>query len=343
LEDVRFALDGGLSRPDIVEASTLLVAIFVGWASIGLEAEGFARTEAYLTQLPPTQPRLLAQLFASVSAFRINSAQYVLAFEAATHAIAHARESGNPRVLGRALLMRTRAAISLDRLDDAEIDLVEFEALPSMPAPLQLQRLASHASLTAARGDDETAARAYEDLRKQHRAAGDVPNETAAAINLAEIEHKRGRTDRAIATLTEYLASTRSGIDRNVFWMTIMNLAGYYLAVDDLPSALAAGREVIVSLTAADLDHPFAGAAIGHLGLATALRGDLSRAALLQGYANAALDRHGIVRGFTERTTHERLAALLRDGLSREELARLTTEGAALTPAVARALALEDL
>ena len=182
--------------------------------SIGLEAEGFARTQAFLKEIPPTQPGLLAPLFSNVSRFRSNSAQHVLAFEAATQAIVHARESGNPRILGRALLIRTRPAINLDRLDDAEIDLVEFEALPSMPLPFQLERLASHASLTAARGDDETAARAYEDLRKQYRSVGDVSNETTAAVNLAEIEHKRGRTDAAIAILTGYLASIQSGTDR---------------------------------------------------------------------------------------------------------------------------------
>ena len=50
-----------------------------------------------------------------------------------------------------------------------------------------------------------------------------------------------------------------------------------------------------------------------------------------------------MMRGFTEMTTHERLAALLRSGLDHEELARLTSQGAALTPEAAFALALEDL
>jgi hypothetical protein len=66
-----------------------------------------------------------------------------------------------------------------------------------------------------------------------------------------------------------------------------------------------------------------------------ALRGDLSRAATLEGYANAAIERSGLGRGFTETTTYERLNARLRESLAPEELARLTTDGAALTPEAA--------
>jgi hypothetical protein len=40
--------------------------------------------------------------------------------------------------------------------------------------------------------------------------------------------------------------------------------------------------------------------------------------------------------------TYDRLNALLSDGLAAEELARITTEGAALTPEAAVALALEN-
>jgi hypothetical protein len=72
-----------------------------------------------------------------------------------------------------------------------------------------------------------------------------------------------------------------------------------------------------------------------------ALRGDLSRAATLGGYANAAIERNGLERGFTETKTYDRLSARLRESLAPEELARLTTEGTALTPEAAVALALD--
>jgi hypothetical protein len=71
------------------------------------------------------------------------------------------------------------------------------------------------------------------------------------------------------------------------------------------------------------------------------LRGDLARAATLEGYADAALQRHGNERDFTETTTHDRLLALLHEGLARNDLTRLS-EGAALTPEAAIALALRN-
>jgi hypothetical protein len=63
---------------------------------------------------------------------------------------------------------------------------------------------------------------------------------------------------------------------------------------------------------------------------------------MLEGYVNRAMDRQGLKRGFTEATTHDRLGVLLCEGLAREELARLTAEGAALSPEGAVALALAD-
>ncbi len=89
-------------------------------------------------------------------------------------------------------------------------------------------------------------------------------------------------------------------------------------------------------------DHAHIAIAIEHLALVVALRGDRARAAVLEGYADAALQRHGYEREFAEATTHDRLTAFLHEGLARDELARLTKGGAALTPETAIALALEE-
>jgi len=48
--------------------------------------------------------------------------------------------------------------------------------------------------------------------------------------------------------------------------------------------------------------------------------------------------RHGYLRDFTETTTYDRLAALLREGLTPNELVRLTVAGAAPEAAIALAL-----
>ena len=89
-------------------------------------------------------------------------------------------------------------------------------------------------------------------------------------------------------------------------------------------------------------DHAYIAIVIEHLALVIALRGDRARATKLEGYADAACARHGYPREFTETTTHDRLTALLREERAPDELARLSGEGAALTPEAAVALELEE-
>jgi hypothetical protein len=103
-----------------------------------------------------------------------------------------------------------------------------------------------------------------------------------------------------------------------------------------------AAREAIELQAPTELDDIYVAIAIEHLALVAAVHGDLSRAAALEGYADAVLARRGFEREFTETTTYDRLTAPLREGPSSNELAGLTAEGAALTPEAAIALALEE-
>ncbi len=341
LEDIRFALDSALSRSDIVDGSELLAGVRGTWETVGIEAEGMARNQAYLAALPPTETRLLAILASNVAYFWGNSANTTLAFEAATQAVEHARECGESQVLARALGMRVRHAINLGRLDGVDADLSEAEALPNVSPRTHRDLLGLRAQLAADRGDLNAAIKTYEDLRKQSRSLGDATNEENFSIMLAEFEHERGNTQRAIAIVHEYLPAARAGTDRNLFEVLTMNLAGYHGAVDDAENTMAAAREAIASLVAREPNHAFVDVSIECLALAIALRGDLSRAAALEGYAETAIERHGFKRGFTEKTTYDRLNVLLRGGLAPDELARLTTEGTALTQEAAVALALE--
>jgi hypothetical protein len=138
------------------------------------------------------------------------------------------------------------------------------------------------------------------------------------------------------------LPATRAGADKGTLANLLFNLAGYLAAVDDLSDAAKSAREVIGIHAAREPDHAYVAVAIEHLALAVALCDDLVRAATLEGYADAAFARHGVLREFTERTTHDRLTALLRARLAPEEHARLIAAGAALTPEAAIAFALEE-
>jgi predicted ATPase/class 3 adenylate cyclase len=342
LDDVRFALDGALARSEVIDGGELLAAIYLSWRAIGLGAEGLERCETYLAALPADQLRLRARLSTALSLLLRTSGHSARAFELAAQAVEDARASGDDSLLARALDMYANAASSLHRLHDAENALTQAEALPVASAFFRIGLLDTHARLSRRRGDLDTAARIYEQSRKEQRSLGNTFGEQSSTFNLADLEHARGETQRAIAILRETLPAVRSGADKTPLGGPLINLAGYLAAVDDLPGALAAAREAIGVYAASQPDHVYNAAAIEHLALAVALRGELTRAATLEGYADAAFERHGYLREFTETTTYARLNALLRESLAPEEFARLTAEGTALTPEAAIALALEE-
>jgi predicted ATPase/transcriptional regulator with XRE-family HTH domain len=342
LEDVRSALDGALFRSEVIDGGKLLTNISSSFQAIGLEAEGMARCVAYLAALPAGESRLRARLSNALSFLLKESGHKIRAFEVATQAVEHARASSDASVLISALQGYASSAINLHRFDDAERALVQAEAIPGISAGLRIQLLLTRASLSKNRGDRETAARMYEQLRKEQRSLGNIRGEQISGLNLAEVEHARGQTQRAIAIILEMLPAVRRGADKGTLTIILENLAGYLTAVDDLPGAVAAAREAIGIRAAREPDHVEVAIAIEHLALVVALRRDLLRAAMLEGYADAALGRHGYERESTETTTHDRLTALLHPGLAPDELARLSAQGAALAPEAAIALALEE-
>jgi predicted ATPase/class 3 adenylate cyclase len=342
MEDLRSALDGARVRRAVADGGELLAKIGARWRLAGLNAEGTTRLEAYLAALPAGESRLRAQLLSSLSFLLGESGRRVQALEMATLAVEHARASFDSPTLAGALHRYAHNAMFLNRLDDAELALAEAEAIPGASANFRMVLLEARACLIQLRGDLETAARMLEQLRKECRALGDDHTEQVAALNLAEVEHARGHTQRAIAIIRELLSATRSGADNGQLALLLQNLAGYLVTVDDPLGAGAAAREAIQIHAARDPGHALVAATIEHLALAVALGGDDARGAILEGYADAALGRCRFVREFTEATTHDRLTALLRKGLMPNELARLIAEGAALTPQAAIAVALAE-
>jgi hypothetical protein len=99
-------------------------------------------------------------------------------------------------------------------------------------------------------------------------------------------------------------------------------------------------REAIAELAPHEPQSPLIAIPIEHLALALAREGEASRGALLEGYADAALQHAGFEREFTEESTHGHLIALLQECLAPDDLAGRLAEGAALTPEAAVALAL---
>ena len=342
LEDVRLALDGALDRSALIDGAELLANIDTSWRAVGLNVNGRVWCEAYLEALPASERRLRARLLIVLSHLLDASGHSLRALELATEVVEHAYADGDASLLARALHRYADAAISRGQLDEAERALARAEAIPGISVHVRNRMLGARAQLSQLRGQLEVAVRMYERLRKECRALGDTFGEQAAAGCLAETEHALGQTQRAAAIVRETLPEARGGTDKGMLAKLLQNLAGYLAATDDLPAAAAAASEAIEIHAAREPDHADIATAIEHLALVIALRANVARAAVLEGYADAAFERHGFSRKFTETATHDRLNALLREELAPDELVGLIAEGAALTPEAAIALASEE-
>ncbi len=343
LEDVRAALDAALTRPDVPAGGRLLASIGTAWEPLGLNAEGITRKETFLSAVPSHESVLLARLGSTLSDMLSHSGRKERALEVGSQAVAIARESGDGPTLADALDKYAWINLCLGKCDDAEKAHAEAEAIPEASALLSIRLSSTGAFLRVEKGEIDAAVRIWEQLRKQHRSLGNVRDEAVCVLNHAEVEHQRGQTHRAIALVREILPGVRQGREKQLLGNLLNNFTGYLLAADDLPGAVDAARETIGLYAPRELRDSRVTITIEHLGLFHALRGDLTRAATLEGYAAAAFQQIGFERESTETATVDRLNAILREGLAPNEIARLMEEGAALKAESATASALEGV
>ncbi|MBD5635689.1 MAG: hypothetical protein IAI49_14550 [Candidatus Eremiobacteraeota bacterium] len=89
----------------------------------------------------------------------------------------------------------------LRRFDDARAALDEAEALGIRESRARLRLIAARALLASQRGDLDAAAAAASDQMAIARAMKNLPAETLAVLNRADVEHARNDTAHAIELL----------------------------------------------------------------------------------------------------------------------------------------------
>jgi predicted ATPase/transcriptional regulator with XRE-family HTH domain len=341
LEDVRFALDRAMEGSH-EDAATLLAAIWDSWKDLGLENEGITRLKRFIALGAIENPRLMCQLWTSLSRLAHNG-RIILAYESATEALTLARTIPDSELLAYALQAYADATGLSLRFEEARAAIEEAETLASRHdnVDLRLTVLQTRGILSSIFGDQEAAARAYEQVRSTLLSLGQSQRAITPGLNLAEAEHESGRTERALALVQQLRVDLHRSSHRmqHLHTTLIDNEAGYLLALNRIPEARAAAREAIRN---GDRDHPWVAISIEHLALALALDGDLVRAAQLSGYSDFAFSRAGFERQFTEETTRARLETLFRDRMPPKDLAQLLARGAAMAPDDAVALALQE-
>jgi predicted ATPase/class 3 adenylate cyclase len=348
LDDVRAALDYAVTSVEAASGAELLAATSSLWEAHGLDGAGIARCEAFLAVLPAENARVIARLWTTVSRIVRNFGHATRSYESAIKAVGYARASGDPATLASALGRYSDSAAGVAKYDEAQASLGEAEAIAIPSQPLRRRLLAHRAFLSFRSGDLAAAAHAYEELRAQMLATGNSAAQRIALLSLAEIEHARGRTPRAVELAREALAAFPAHADRSTTAMLQANLAAYLAAVGDGANGRDAARAALRELATTETDSPLALAAMEHLALCLVLGASgapdahsarLARGATLAGYTDAAFHSRGLDREFTEQTTRDRLDALLRECLTPDDRARLFTAAAALSAESALELA----
>jgi hypothetical protein len=329
LEDFRAALDWAESNDprggaDLLTATTLFIRLY-------LHREGIERARRFAALLDGADARRLARLWINVSACETGRYAHNRALASARQAIVFARASGDRATLAEALMKLARAAGFEHDLDESTAALAEVEGFDLTPRQ-RLENLKSRASVAGFLGDLSLSSQVYEEMGALHRALGNERGEFTVAANLAEIEHARGETQRAIASARDALALAERFRESNAIALLNQNLAGYCLAVDEREAARTAGESVLRHYLKSEPANPHVPVTLEHLALAHALDGDFERAARLEGYVNRALLDVGYPREYTETVTQKRLDGLLRERLDAAELDALFAAGALLTP-----------
>jgi predicted ATPase/class 3 adenylate cyclase len=338
-DDIRFALDGALARSELTDGAELLAAVGQTWMSGGFGAEGIARLEAFIAALPSSASLLLAQLGTALAELCGVYGRQPRAEMVVIEAVRSARETGDGPVLAAALRAYANIWYQKGDVATADVALTEAEAITGVPALLAVNLLLLRSRLNMSTGDLDTAARNFVRLRDQFRSLGSRRNEANSISDLARVEFYREQYLQSADLWREAVAMIRGENEPSLLCVWLFCLGSTLALRGDVEAATGAAIESLAIGARAGPEH--AAPAIELCAYIVAEQGDVERSARLAGYAAACLARIGSVRAYVDATIHDRLTALLAEHLASDILARLTAEGAALTPEAAVALACE--
>ncbi len=333
LENVRAALAWSLAGGDVERGVALAIASGRLWFVLGLMHERIAQLETFIAACGDDRLAARARLWTSLTYIAGDSLRAARAVEAAGEALTTARRAGDAVLLHHALVAYAFVAARRRDVSAAAAAFEEAQALSGFePTPRERMRLTSTRGLIAAqRNDLDDAAAAHEEALAVATSLGNAHWRMVSMLNLAEIEHQRGRTQQAIRLAREAAPEAAKRLSPNAYVHLMNNLAGYLVAIDDLPAARASAQESLARLALADPKSGLSSIALEHLALIIALEGDAERAARVHGFCEAAYAAAGYVREYTERTSSERLTALLESRLGAREAAARRAAGATAT------------
>lgn len=326
LEDVRAALDWALRHHSAADAADFFLTTRL-WALLGLHREAVDRAKQLLELVDTRDFTRRARLQRMIAICSVRLGHHAQARDAAEQALRNARMSSHSGTLADCLLTFADVMAHARRFDEAQSAIDEAEAVGSPSPSRKLQTFYARGVNASIRGDQELAAEAFAQARDLCASGGNDAGVVTATLNLAEFEHARGATDRAIELAMSERARAERLPNRGDWAFLMMNLAAYLCATDDLHGACRIACEAIRFYANQDPEGAFTAIGLEHLALCFALGGNLRTAATLEGYAQQTFVKLGFEREYTERTSYERLMELLRSNLPGIELDSLLARG----------------
>ncbi len=344
LANARAALDTAARNGEANLAAELLIATPL-WRRCGLAAEENKRIEA-LVPAVHGDDALVARLWSRLAKHAGVRGDNVLAFEFAGSAAAAARHCEDADTVVSVLSAYAFSALRVRQIAEAKTALIEAERTllcvqggPGLAIATQLFHSEARAFLAMLEGDLSGAAVAFERLLQLSRSVHNLSGELIFTLNLAQIEHARGRTPRAIALIGDIIPKAEAFPRRELLGGALSSLSAFLAAVDEFDDAKQAARAAIDCFLASGQHPAMVALAIEYLALALVFTDERESAARLAGYSDHRLWSYGFEREDTPRIGHERLHAMLREHFEPSALATLLAEGAALSPEEATALA----
>ena len=319
------ALDAALALEEYAVGAEILTATPVmDYRARFLEVGNYA--QRFAERLDVESFALHARLSASIGlaqSYRSTS----LAMDAFERGLVQARRGGDPSALAYAMEAFIKEAFRIGQVDVAVACVEEYRSLPD-PSPRMAQRLRLFEALRATyQNDRERAVALFDEIVTIESLLGNESNVLVALLDIAEAEHARGNTERALEVVERARALCRNDSASRTMRHLYSNAAGYLAAVGRIVEAREAAFNALAHCGSTNL---YAEVFV-HLSLICGLEGHDACAAVLAGFTEARHEAYGIGSGeYTEWTSRDRLTALLAQRLRPERERALRAAGRAL-------------
>ncbi len=336
--DVRWALDWALARGGNTEVGLAIAAAsWPLWRELSLRVEGARRIQAALDMIgPETAKHVQARLFHGFGRM-VSDNQADRARAAFEKSASLCQKLPDRKLFGTVLLGLAFTLFALGDGDGAARNLAEGRLLLSH---CNSQRWLA-ASLALGSLIDmhnrrfDEALEAGRQAVRLYEAMGAERSALTAKSNLLDVALCKNDLPTALAEGRDLAARLRATPFTGLLGIVLVNLVAALVRAEQLDEALTAAHEAARLLP----DHRPLFVLLDHLALRCALTGDVANAAMLAGFTNAAYRAHGWPRLHVEQAASDRLADMLAETLPDHAVQRLLDDGASLTEAAAWALA----